>query len=60
MTNQDRVYTAIGTPLGSIVELGDQGMQVHDFMKLVTQEDRVVRKAFGMLAFISQCTEYRS
>lgn len=41
------------------VEQRDQGVQVHSSLKVVSQVDRVVNKAFGTLAFISQGIENR-
>ena len=35
-------------------------MQVHGYLKVESQVDKVVNKAFGTLVFISQIIEYRS
>eukprot|EP00061_Rhincodon_typus_P012141 g37691.t1 len=36
------------------------GVQIHSSPKVELQVDRIVKKAFGMLAFIGRCIEYRS
>ena len=36
------------------------GGEVHSSLKVASQVDRMVKKAFSTLAFISQGTEYRS
>lgn len=46
--------------VGGEVEQADLGMQVHSSLKMVSQIDRVVKKAFDILAFIGQGIEYRS
>ena len=38
----------------------DLGVQVHSSLKVESQVDRVVKKAFSMLGFIGQNIEYRS
>lgn len=42
------------SPMMTVVE------QVHSSLKVESQVERMVKKAFGMLAFISQGIEYRS
>ena len=42
------------------VEQKDLGITVHRSLKVETHVNRVVKKAFGMLAFINHCIEYRS
>eukprot|EP00061_Rhincodon_typus_P002313 g17172.t1 len=38
----------------------DLGMQVHSSLKVATQVAKMIKKAHGMLAFISRDMEYRS
>ena len=38
----------------------DLGVQVHSSLKVESQVDRVVKKAFSTLGFIGQNIEYRS
>lgn len=52
-------FTVNGRTLGSIVEQSDLGVQVYDSI-MESQIDRAAKKAFGMLAFISQGIGYRS
>lgn len=41
-----------------MVERRDQRVQIHSSLKVATQADRVVKAAFGTLAFNSQGNEY--
>ena len=58
--NQGRTYSVNGRALGRITEQRDLGVHVHSSLKVESQVDRVVKKAFGMLDFIGQNIEYRS
>ncbi|MBB6707133.1 reverse transcriptase family protein [Proteus mirabilis] len=58
--NLSRTYTLNGKVLGSVAEQRDLGVQVHSSLKVESQVDRIVKKAFGMLSFIGQSIEYRS
>ena len=49
-----------GRTLRSINIQRDLGVQVHSFLKVATQMDKVVKKAYGMLAFIGRGIEYRN
>ena len=49
-----------GRVLGRATKERDRGVQVHSSLKVESQVDRVVKKAFGMLDFIGQNIEYRS
>lgn len=55
-----RTYTVNGKELRSVKEQRDLGVQIHCPLKVVLQVDRVVKAAFGILAFINQSIEYRS
>ena len=58
--NQCRTYSVNGRALGRVTEQRDLGVQVDSSLKVESQVDRVVKKAFGMLGFICQNIEYRS
>ena len=58
--NQGRTYSVNGRALGRVTEQRDRGVHVHSSLKVESQVDRVVKKAFGMLGFIGQNIEYRS
>ena len=47
-------YTVNGRTLNSIDVQRDLGAQVHKSLKVATQIDRMVKKAYGMLAFIGR------
>ena len=47
-----------GRTLGNV--MGHLGIQVYISLKVESQVDRAMKKAFGMLAFISQGIEYSS
>ena len=59
-SNQGRTYALNGKALGSVEEQRNVGVEVYSLLKVASQIDRVVKKAFSTLAFISQGTEYRS
>lgn len=48
-----------GGGLGRVVEQRDLRVQVHSSLKVSSLVDRVVKKSFGLLAFISQGAEFR-
>ena len=58
--NQGRTYSVNGRALGRVTEQRDPGVHVHSSLKVESQVDSVVKKAFGMLGFIGQNIEYRS
>eukprot|EP00061_Rhincodon_typus_P012003 g37427.t1 len=60
MADQGRTYTLNGKVLRSVAELRHLGVHVHCPLIVESQMDRVVKKVFGMLAFIGQCIEYGS
>lgn len=45
--------------LGSVVEQTGQGVQIPSSLKVVTQIDKVAKKAFVILAFLGLGIEYR-
>lgn len=53
-------YTVNGKTLNSIDMQRDLGVQFHSSLKLPTQVDRVVKAAYGMIAFIARGTEYNN
>ncbi|XP_062906374.1 uncharacterized protein LOC134347835 [Mobula hypostoma] len=59
-TNQNRTYMVNGRALKNAVEQRDLEIMLHSSLKVESHVDRVVKKAFGMLAFINQSIEYRS
>ena len=59
-SNQGRIYSVNGRVLGRVREQRDLGAQVHSCLKVESQVDRVVKKAFGVLGFIGQNIEHRS
>ncbi|XP_055489927.1 uncharacterized protein LOC129696245 [Leucoraja erinacea] len=59
-TNQNRTYMVNGRELKNAGEQRDLGITVHSSLKVESHVDRVVKKAFGVLAFINQSIEYRS
>jgi len=52
-------YTVNGRTLKSIDRQRDLGVQVHRSLKVATQVEKVVKKTYGMLAFISQGIEFK-
>ena len=46
--------------LARVIEQRDHGVHVHSSLKVESQVDTVVKKAFSMLDFIDQNIEYRS
>ena len=58
--NQGRTYSVNGRALGRVTEQRDLEVQVHSSVKVESQVDRMVKKAFGMLGFMGQNIEYRS
>ena len=58
--NPNRTYRVNGRALRNAVEQRDLGITVHSSLKVESHVDRVVKKAFGMLAFINQSIEYKS
>ena len=51
-SNTDRTYTLNGRTLRSIDRQRDLGVQVHRPLKVAMQVEKVVKKAYGMLAII--------
>eukprot|EP00061_Rhincodon_typus_P005695 g25524.t1 len=52
-------YTVNGRTLRSIDLQRDLGVQVHRSLKVAAQVDKVVKRAYGMLAFIGRSIEYK-
>ena len=59
-SNTDRKYTVNGRTLKSIDRQRDLGVQVHRSLKVATQVEKVVKKAYGMLAFIGRGIEFKN
>ena len=59
-SNKDRKYTVNSRTLKSIDRQRDLGIQIHRSLKVATQVVKVFKKAYGMLAFISQGIEFKS
>ena len=55
--NQGRTYSVNGRALGRVTEQRDLGVYVHSSLKVESQVDRVVKKAFSILGFIGQNIE---
>ena len=53
-------YRANGRTLNSVDEQRDLGVCVHRSLKVGNQVDKVVKKAYGVLAFIGRGIEFRS
>ena len=58
--NVERSYVIKGRQIRSIETQRDLGVQVHKSMKVATQVENVVRKAYRMLAFIGRGIEFKS
>eukprot|EP00061_Rhincodon_typus_P008089 g30394.t1 len=56
--NQGRTNRLNFKVIGNVAKKRALRVQVHSSLKLELQLDRVVKKAFGVLAFIGQCIEY--
>ena len=52
-TNMNAEYRVNGRVLGNVEEQRDLEVYVRRSLKVVTQADRAVKKAYGVLAFIS-------
>lgn len=59
-TIQGRTYLVNGRALLIASEQKGIGVQVKRSLKVVTQEDRGVKRVFGTFALINQDIEYRS
>jgi len=59
-SNTDRKYTVNGRTLQSIDRQRDLGVQVHRSLKVAMQVEKVVKKAYSMLAFIGRGTEFKN
>ena len=59
-SHTDRKYTVNGRTLKSIDRERDLGVQVHRSMNVAMQVEQVVKKAYGMLAFIGRGTEFKN
>jgi len=59
-SNAGRKYTVNGRTLKSIDRQKDLGVQVHRSLKMAAQVNKVVKKAYGMLAFISRGIEFKN
>ncbi|WP_221627760.1 reverse transcriptase domain-containing protein, partial [Proteus mirabilis] len=59
-SNKKMGYWANGRILGSVDEQRDLGVHVHRSLKVATQVNSAVKKAYGVLAFIGRGIEFRS
>ena len=59
-SNAGEKYTVNGRTLKSIDRQRDLGVQVHRSLKVAIQMEKVVKKAYGMLAFIGRGTEFKN
>ena len=59
-SNTDRKYTVNGRTLKNIDSQRDLGVQVHSSLKVAMQVEKVVKKAYGMLAFIGRGSEFKN
>eukprot|EP00061_Rhincodon_typus_P013072 g39217.t1 len=59
-SNRGAKYTVNGRTYRIINIQRDLGIQVHSSLKVATQMDKVVKKAYGMLAFIGRDVEYKN
>ncbi|XP_072335049.1 multiple inositol polyphosphate phosphatase 1b isoform X1 [Scyliorhinus torazame] len=59
-TNMNVEYRVNGRVLGNVAEQRDLGVYVHTSLKVATQMDRAVKKAYGVLAFINRGVEFKS
>ena len=59
-SNTERKYTVNGRTLKSIDGQRDLGVQVHRSLKVAMQVEKVVKKAYGMLALISRGIECKN
>ena len=59
-TNSKAEYNVNGRILGSVEEQKDLGVHVPRSLKVASQVDRVVKKAYGVLGFISRRIEFKS
>ena len=55
-----REYNITGKTLGSVEDQKDLGVRVHRTLKAASQVEAVVKKAYGVLAFINRGIEIRS
>eukprot|EP00061_Rhincodon_typus_P008102 g30429.t1 len=58
-SNVKEKYTVNDRTLNTIEAQKDLGVQVHSSLKVATQVEKVVKKAYDMLAFIGQGIEYK-
>ena len=56
----DRKYTVNSRTLKSIDRQRDLGVQVHRSLKVAMQVEKVVKKAYGVLAFIGRGIEFKN
>ena len=59
-SNSGGRYKINGKTIRSIDTQKDPGIQVHRSLKVAAQLEKVVKKAYGMLAFIARGIEYKS
>lgn len=54
------IYRVKGRVLKTVEEQRDLGVHIHRSLKVATQVDRAVKKAFSVLAFINRGLEFKS
>ena len=59
-SNTNRKYIVNGRTLKSINRQRDLDVQVHRSLKVATQVEKAVKKAYGMLVFISRGIEFKN
>jgi len=59
-SNAGGKYAVNGRTLKSIDRQRDLGVQVHRSLKVATQMEKVVKKAYGMFALIGRGTEFKN
>ena len=59
-SNTNRKYTVNSRTLKSIARQRDLGVQVHRSLKVAMQVEKVVKKAYCMLAFIARGIEFKN
>ena len=59
-SNTDSKFTVNGRTFKSIDRQRDLGVQVHRSLQVAMQVEKVVKKAYGMLAFIGRGIEFKN
>ena len=59
-SNRMKEYNIKGKTLGNVEDQKDLGVRVHRTLKAASQVEAVVKKAYGILAFINRGIEFRN